>query len=146
MARATPHWLHEIDHTADVGINVTAPDRNTLYERAALGTFGVLTDLTTVEERMSKKVTVEASDPERLMVRWLSELNFLHTTKHLLFSRFDVEVSGPDDALTLRAACHGEPIDRDRHPVYTEIKAVTYHDMKIQHHDNIWEVQVIFDL
>jgi len=141
-----PDWLREIDHTADVGIVVTAPDRDTLYARAAVGTFLLLTDVEAVRETAQETVVVEAGDAEALMVRWLSELNFLHTTRHVLFRRFDVAVSDTHDLLRLEATCHGENIDRDRHPIYTEIKAVTFHDMQIRETDGTWEVQVIYDL
>ena len=141
-----PNWLREIDHTGDIGIRVTAPSLETLFARAAWGTFAVLTEVDAVEPRETHTVTVDAADREALMVRWLSELNFLHTTKHRLFCAFDVALSTSDDGVTLSATCRGEPIDADRHTVYTEIKAVTFHGMAIEETDGAWTVQVIFDM
>ncbi|MFQ5751250.1 MAG: archease, partial [bacterium] len=40
----------------------------------------------------------------------------------------------------------GEKIDEARHEIYTEVKAVTYHDLYIKQIAQGWEAQVIFDL
>ena len=141
-----PDWIREIDHTGDIGLRVTAPSLDALFARAAWGTFWVLTDVETVEPRESQTVTVDAADREALMVRWLSELNFLHTTQHRLFCDFDVALSTADDGIALEATCRGEPTDPARHTVYTEIKAVTFHGMEVEETEDGWTVQVIFDM
>lgn len=139
----TPPWLREIDHTGDIGLVVSAPDRGQLYERAAWGLFSVLTEPATVAPRTAHAITVEGTDPADLMVKWLSELNFLHVTQHVLFSKFTI------DELTdtrLAATAWGEPIDPDRHTVYTEVKAITYHQLAIEETDDGWRVQIIVDM
>lgn len=139
----SPPWLREIDHTGDIGIVVTAPDRGQLYERAAWGLFSVLTNPSAVEPREAHAVTVDGTDPEDLMVKWLSELNFLHVTQHVLFSRFTIDDL---DDTRLAATAWGEPVDPDRHTVYTEVKAITYHQLAIEETDDGWRVQIIFDM
>jgi len=139
----SPAWLREIDHTGDIGIVVTAPDRGQLYERAAWGLFSVLTDLSTVEPKEAHAVTVEGADPVDLMVKWLSELNFLHVTQHDLFAKFSIHEL---EDHRLAATAWGEPIDRERHTVYTEVKAITYHRLEIEETDDGWRVQIIFDM
>ena len=142
-----PDWFREIDHTGDVGIQIDAPTVPALYERAALGTFRVLTDLETVRASNATHITVDGRDPEALMVRWLSELNYRHTVDGMLFGTVAVEsIEETGDGLTLTATVHGEPIDPARHTVYTEIKAITFHGMKIRETDDGWTVQVIFDM
>ena len=142
-----PDWLQEIDHTGDIGIRVTAPSLPQLFERAALGTFRVLTDLTTVQASKETHVAVDGHDLEALMVRWLSELNYRHTVDGVLFGAFAVEsIQETDEGLTLTATARGEPIDPARHTVYTEIKAITFHGMNIRETDDGWTVQVIFDM
>lgn len=138
-----PPWLREIDHTGDIGIVVTAPDRGQLYERAAWGLFSVLTNPSAVEPREAHAVTVDGTDPEDLMVKWLSELNFLHVTQHVLFSRFTIDDL---DDTRLAATAWGEPVDPGRHTVYTEVKAITYHQLAIEETDDGWRVQIIFDM
>jgi SHS2 domain-containing protein len=147
MVLDAPDWLHEIDHTGDIGIQVTADSLPQLFERAAAGTFHVLTDLTAVQPADETSITVEGRDREALMVRWLSELNYRHTVDRRLFCDFAVEsIADTGDGLTLTGTARGEPIDPARHTVYTEIKAITFHGMEIRETDTGWAVQVIFDM
>lgn len=141
--RNAPDWLQELEHTADTGIIVIAPTLRELFSRAAWGMFSVITDMSTVQPRMSTEISVDAGDERALMVRWLSELNLQHVTMHWLFSRFDV--SDLSDT-HLRAQVYGEPTDAEHHMVHTEIKAITYHELKIENTGNHWKTQIIFDL
>ncbi len=143
QASESPSWLREIDHTGDIGIEVAATDRGQLFERAAWGLFSVLTEPSIVEPREAHAVAVEGTDPDDLMVKWLSELNFLHVTQHDLFSKFSIDEL---DDTRLAATVWGEPIDSDRHTVYTEVKAITYHQLEIEETADGWRVQIIFDM
>jgi len=138
-----PEWLEELEHTADTGIIVTAASLKELFGRAASGMFSVITDLSAVQPKVATRVSVEATDQKALMVRWLSELNVRHITKHWLFSRFEIIELGDTH---LSADVHGEPIDPERHTIYTEIKAITFHDLQIEKEDEHWKAQIIFDL
>ena len=143
METPFPKWLREIDHTGDLGIAVEAADLDTLYARAAWGMFALLTDLRTVAPRTSERVEVTADDREALMVRWLSELNYRHLTRRCLYCAFDV-VRRTDHRLV--ATVRGEPFDPERHPLYTEIKAVTFHGLEIRRVNGLWRVRIIFDM
>lgn len=140
---AGPAWLQYLDHTADAGIIVQAATLEELFARAAWAMFSVLTDVAGVQPRFATRVSVEAPDRQALLVRWLAELNFLHATRHELYCRFDI-LSLSDTQLAAEA--HGERVDLDRHSVYTEIKAVTFHGLQIEPAGTGWKAQVIFDL
>ncbi|MDH7504385.1 MAG: archease [Verrucomicrobiota bacterium] len=132
-----------IDHTADVGLVVRASTLALLFERAAIGMFFILTDLSSVVPAQSEPLEVSADDLETLLVAWLSELNYRHVVHHRLYCRFDVTEAGNG---VLTAQVHGEQIDPLRHTVHTEIKAVTRHGLKLQKTDAGYEATVIFDL
>ena len=147
MTFPDPDWFREIDHTGDIGIQVTAPTLPCLFERAALGTFHVLTDLDAVRTPDATSIAVDGRDREALMVRWLSELNYRHTVDNVLYASFEVaSIDDANDGLTLTATARGEPIDPDRHTVYTELKAITFHGLDVHKTDDGWAVQVIFDM
>jgi len=142
-ASATAVWLQPLDHTADSGIIVRAGDLKELFARAAWGMFAIITDLNAVEPAQSETIVVTAPDREALLVRWLSELNFQHVTRHQLFSRFDIlELS--DDRLVAKVS--GEAIAPERHTIHTEIKAVTFHGLRVEQGEEGWRAEIIFDL
>lgn len=147
MPLDAPDWLREINHTGDVGLHITAPTLPALYERAARGLFRVLTDPESVRASTATRITAEGRDREALMVRWLSELNYHHTVDDVVYRSFAVDaIDASGDGVALTATARREPIDPNRHTIYTEIKAVTFHGLAIQDTDDGWSVQVIFDM
>ncbi len=138
-----PDWLEFLDHTADAGILVQAADLKELFARAAWGMFSLVTDVDMVRLVERSRIRIEASDRPALMVNWLSELNYRHLTEYRLFGKFAiVEIC---EKWLLAEVC-GERIDPARHKIFTEIKAVTFHDLRLQRDDQGWKAQIIFDL
>ncbi len=132
-----------IDHTADLGIKVFGDTLAELFENAAFGLFDNITNLEKVSPNSEFSIEVQATDREALLVNWLSELNYLFLTRKELFNCFQVNQIN-DEHLT--ATVRGEKLNLDRHEIYTEVKAVTYHKLYIKKSDQGWEAQVIFDL
>lgn len=130
----------EIDHTADVGIRAYGSSANELFANAAEGLFSLIADLKSVKPIGEVEVRLTADDAPTLLLRWLSELLFVHETQHLLFSRFDADVSGT----SLRGRARGEAIDKARHELKLLIKAVTRHRLLVDTEKGIAEV--IFDI
>jgi protein archease len=138
-----PEWLDYIDHTGDAGILLRAENLRQLFERAAWAMFSVLTNVAEIRLEEETRIQVEANDLAALMLAWLSELNYRHVTEHRLFGKFEVSVIS--DQMVI-AEISGETINLDRHTIFTEIKAVTFHGLRLEKSDNGWEAQIIFDL
>jgi SHS2 domain-containing protein len=138
-----PEWLEFLDHTADGGILVQAPDLKELFARAAWGMFSLVTDVDTIRPVERSRFRIEAGDLSALMVSWLSELNYRHVTEHRLFGKFSIIEIGEK---WLFAEVEGERLDPTRHKIFTEIKAVTFHDLRVERDDRGWKTQIIFDL
>ena len=138
-----PAWIAPLEHTADTGILVKAPTLKQLFERAAWGLFATICAMETVRPRKRFSISVAAPDREALLVRWLSELNFLHQTRGMLLCRFEVTRLTTQQ---LDARVWGEVISRARHRVTTEIKAVTYHNLRIERQGRSWVASVLFDI
>ncbi|NIR49285.1 archease [candidate division KSB1 bacterium] len=142
MTRTSPKFEH-IDHTADVGIKVYGSELSDLFTHAALGLFDIIANLEKVSPNLDRSITVEADDREALLVRWLSELNYLFFTEREIYKEFEItEIA----ETRLVAIVRGEKLDYERHEIYTEVKAVTYHRLYIKETECGWEAQVIFDL
>ncbi len=141
--RTAPPWLAPLDHPADEGVTVRAPDLHTLFARAAWAMFWCVTDPGAVRPEQERDVWVEAADREALLVRWLAELNRVHQTEELLFSRFDVRELTDQ---RLRAKVAGEPIDTERHALYMEIKGVTFHGLTLAKNEQGWTASILFDV
>lgn len=131
------------EHTADLGLRVRASDLNTLFEEAAACLFSaVLEDITSVQPRL--QVTVEVSDTDRefLLFDWLRDLLMRCDADRVVFGKFKVDVR--DDGLT--GTAWGEPLDPARHLLAHEVKAITYHELKVEKTPDGWLAEVIVDI
>ncbi len=134
----------ELDHTADSGIELTAPTLHAAFESAAAAMFDLICPLDSVQAVETFPVDVEAraGDREALLVRWLAELLYIYESRRVLLCEFSVVEM--DDG-RLRALASGETFDPERHGVAVELKAPTYHDLVLRRQGDHWVVRVIFD-
>lgn len=132
-----------IDHPADLGLRAFGETREELFANAAWAMFDQLVDLEKVATHQSYLLTVEAPNQEELLVRFLSELLYLFTSEEFLLGR--LEIIKMDDR-HLEAKVWGERFSPSRHQLKTEIKAVTYHNLKIDRDETGWRSEVIFDV
>jgi SHS2 domain-containing protein len=131
------------DHTADLGLRVRAPDLDTLFAEAAEALFSVLLeDPGQVAESRAVEFDIAGDDAEFLLFDWLRELLYRFDAEHLAFRRFEVRVR-PDG---LHATAFGEPVDRDRHELGHEVKAITYHGLRVERAPDGWLAEVIVDI
>jgi len=130
----------EIDHTADVGIRAYGSTLDELFTNAAEGMFSLIVDLDAVKPVGEVEVRLDADDTPTLLLRWLSELLYIHETQRYVFCSFDVHVDGT----ALQGTARGETIDKKRHELKLAIKAVTRHRLTVDPKRGIAEV--IFDI
>ena len=135
--------LGVLDHTADIGLVIYGTDLKSLFEHAGEGFFHLITDLRKVRPRVEKKISLHGEGLERLMVSWLTELLYYHDVENLLFRKFKVESAGEKE---LRAVAFGEHFREGVHVIKTEVKAVTYHQIRVRKEDETWEARMILDL
>jgi len=131
------------EHTADLGLRVRAPDLDTLFAEATACLFSaVVEDIGTIEPRQSVTVELAGTDREFLLFDWLRDLLLKCDEDHLLFGKFEVKVR--DDGLT--GVAWGEPLDPARHLLAHEVKAITYHELKVIRDGDEWLAEVIVDI
>jgi SHS2 domain-containing protein len=131
------------NHTADLGIEVYGEDQKQLFVNAGLALFDLITDIDKVEVKTSLSLTAEGINLEDLMVSWLRELLYLHQVKGYLFRDFAIhEISDK----VLKAAVKGEKFDSRRHELIREIKAATYHQIKVVCEKGVWISRIVFDI
>jgi SHS2 domain-containing protein len=136
--------MHELfEHTADLGLRVRAADLDTLFAEAAACLFSaIVEDPSAVRPAVAHTIEVPGEDREYLLFDWLRELLYRFDAQHMVYGRFDVTVR--DDGLT--ATAHGEPLDPARHVLSHEVKAITYHELKVEQTSDGWLAEVIVDI
>lgn len=132
-------WV-EIDHTADWALKVAGSDLPRLFEHAAKGMVALIGGKPERQQPVfEKNIKVQAPDLETLLVDWLTELIYLVEDDHIIFSEIMIESF---DDLTLNAHVKGQSgSDIEKH-----IKAVTYHNLNIEHNDDGYSTTIVFDV
>jgi SHS2 domain-containing protein len=131
-----------LEHTADVGIRAWGDTLETAFEQAAHGLFAVIADPVGVDPRIERRLAVEADDPEGLLVEWLERLNREHQIRGELYASFRVQTAAGGLTATIR----GEPLDPARHDLRSEVKAVTWHGVRVRREETRTEVRVLLDI
>jgi SHS2 domain-containing protein len=131
------------EHTADLGLRVQADSLDALFIDAAHGLLAMLVaNPQAVRPLQTKTITLTADEPSYLLFDWLSELLYAFDTEKLLLAEFDLQIQDNH----LAATCRGETMDPTRHHMDHEVKAITYHGLKIEKSSAGWHAEVIVDI
>ncbi len=130
--------FEELEHTADWAFRAYGRDLNELFENAAYALFA-LEGITGAQSTVTREVNVNGIDYESLLVNWLSELLYLQETRGETYAGFTVESVTPT---ALRAKIQGGLSG----PLNKFVKAITYHDLKIEQTPEGWQATVVVDV
>jgi SHS2 domain-containing protein len=131
------------DHTADLGLRIRAADLPTLFAEAGLALLSVLVENPqAVVPVRSLAIALPADQVDYLFFDWLKTLLYHFDVDRLLFCRFDLHVSEAG----VKAVAWGEEFDPARHEPAHEVKAITYHNLKVEPFADGWLAEVIVDI
>ena len=131
------------EHTADLGLRVAAGSREDLFAEAARGLFSMIVpDLASVRLTQTRELTIAGQEIDYLLFDWLNELLYIFDTQRLLLADFEVRLN--DDGLI--ATTRGEAYDPKRHRLDHEVKAITYHGLRVDEDETGWRGEVIVDI
>jgi len=132
-----------LDHTADLGFEITAASQAALFEQAGRALLRVMFGDTLHSGTQTIQVTLSGDDAPDLMVRWLSEILYLLEGERLIVAGINIDSIS---LTTINATLCVLPFDPLMHEIIREIKAVTYHQINVTEINGTWMARVIFDL
>jgi SHS2 domain-containing protein len=141
--------FEEISHTADWSARVWAQDLPSLFVEAARAMNSLAGTVTGKSPRLKQTFESEAPDAESLLVAFLSELVYYQEQENLAFDAFELEVKSA--TLTGAAVPKGQKLKVEMEgaqivSIDKAIKAVTYHNLKIEETSRGIEVVIVFDV
>jgi SHS2 domain-containing protein len=132
-----------LDHTADLCIRVEETSLKALFRTAGLAMMDQIVDRGCLSPEGRTETEASGSDREDLLFHWLRELLWLWNGEGKLVRDISVETFGDT---RLRAVLDWQPYDARRHRLKREIKAVTYHGLRVQRQGLLWSAQIVFDV
>ncbi|MEW6716183.1 MAG: archease [Chloroflexota bacterium] len=130
--------FREIEHTADLAIEVWAPDLPSLFSQAAQAMYTVARVQLAETPRINRLINLHAQDIESMLVLFLNELIFLGECDEVGFDEMDLRLSGEDMECYLSGA--------DIKSKGREIKAATYHGLEVRSGADGYRAKVVFDV
>jgi len=132
------------DHTADVGVEATAPGLDALFASVADGLAACMCDEIPADgERFEFEVHAERL--EAALFDYLDRLVYERDVRGVLPVDNHATVEEDPDAgeWTVQASARGVPLSA---VTAREIKAVTYSEMTVEETDDGWRAYVVFDV
>lgn len=134
-----------LDHMTDAVIEAYGSTLEEAFENAARGLNDTMIDLADVAPREKIAISARGDDLHSLLFDWLDKVMLLLVADGFVMSEFKVSIR-KNNGYSLEATAGGEKLDLKRHHYKVEIKAVTYHEMKISQHDNKTTLRFLLDL
>ncbi len=135
-----------LEHTADLFFRSYGKSPGECFGNAARAMFSAMIDLDSVKPLLKKTIRLESGDLPALLHDFLSEALFFFGTEGLVFRIFDVRIEEKDGRYRLFASLAGEKFDRKKHVMLTDVKAVTYHGLKVEERKGLWVAEVLCDI
>lgn len=135
-----------IEHTADLGLEISASTLPDLFSDAVRGMTDLVTEVERVGASIERPVAVEADRLDQLLLELLGEALYRFEVEEELFGGARLEVAESRDGWALEGVILGERFDPARHPTKVAIKAVTYHQLRVEPHGDGWRARIIFDI
>lgn len=134
-----------LDHMTDAVIEANGRTLEEAFENAARGLNDTMIDIKTVRPNKEIKITASGHDLHSLLFDWLDKVMLLLVAEGIVMSEFSVEIKRKG-GYSLEGVAKGERLDLDRHRYKVEIKAVTYHEMKVAQEKGNATVRFLLDL
>ncbi|MBI5884527.1 archease [archaeon] len=135
-----------LEHTADILFEAEALTVEELFCEAGKALGNSMIDLKAVEGKQEKTIELEDESIEFLLHAFLEQVLYLMETELIAFNDFDVKVNEKQGKFYLKAIAFGEKIDKARHELKADVKAVTWEYFKLGQEKGKWKCKVLLDV
>ncbi len=130
--------IERLDHTGDLGVIGSADSLEELFSEFAQMMFVILAESKDPAPVAEDTFPIVGQDPPNELRDFLAELLYRFSAEGRMYVGFHPGKGS--------VTCSWESYDAARHPLHTEIKAVTYHQLDARLDGKRWRAQVIFDI
>jgi len=116
----------QIEHTADIALEIWAPSPEELFEEAAQALVEIMTEGAVVSSDGERMIELECLDPEDRLVCWLNEVIFLAVNSGFVLESAELRLEGETRLSAKIRGAESEEL------VTAELKSVTYHDLVLE--------------
>ncbi len=130
----------QIDHTADLALEIWADDEVGLLQEGARAIVEILTEQSRIQGDARRTVELSAIDAEDRLVQWLNEIIVAAVLDGFLSASAEIVLTQDG----LRAKVRGEA--NAAHKIVDELKSATYHDLALTIAPKECRARVVIDV
>jgi SHS2 domain-containing protein len=131
-----------LEHTADIGLEASESSLEELFVTATRG-MAEIAGVWRPGDGKEVLIEVEAGNLGSLLVDWLSEVLYLHDSRGDAIAA--AQISEVSEEKGVRGSVRLAPLGEDSSEG-VQIKAVTYHQLRVERDREGWIAQLYFDI
>jgi len=136
-----------LEHRADLKIRAFGKTKEELFSNMLKGVISGLRPEILNSEAETRNIEIKSPDLESLLVDFLNEVLSLTQVNKEIYTEIKFKKLNDPSTSSGQAELKGELMGRKVKRFGEDIKAVTYHELKIeQKKDKNWEATVLFDV
>ncbi len=132
-----------LEHTADVMFEARGRDLEELFLECSKALNETIHGNLKIVEQKSHDINIEAESLEQLLYKFLEEFLFLLDSEDLIFGKVkDLKID--EDSFVLKAVLVGDKAEK--YHFTNDVKAITFHDLKIENRGGEYSSKVVLDV
>lgn len=136
-----------MEHVSDVGIRAEGKTLEEAFESGVEAALNVMFGLETIEHTIKISFSADAPDMAALFVEVLNEVLSIQDIHSLAGKSLKAdEIKKTAVGWLFIGTLYGEPFDREKHEVKTEVKAATYSGLKYYEKDGVHVFECVIDV
>jgi SHS2 domain-containing protein len=135
-----------IDHVSDAMVEAYGRTLGEAFAHSARALVNLVCNVSKVDP--DKIVTIETTgfDRKSLLYNWLEKVLLVLLIDNIILAKFEVKIKRRKDKYYLFSTCKGDDFLRQKHEYKVEVKAITYHGMKITNKKGKVIIRFLVDL
>jgi len=131
---------------ADIAFEAYGKTLEELFTNAGLAVTESMVELESVQATQEHNFEVSAGSTEDLLYNFLEHIVMIKDSETLFLIDYELEIHEEKGTYFLKAHCFGDTIDQETQRLHNDVKAVTYHELKVEKVETLWKATVIIDV
>ena len=120
-----------IEHVSDAMVEAYGRTLGEAFAHSARALVNLVCNVSTVDPHKIVSIETTGFDRKSLLYNWLEKVLLVLLIDNIILAKFEVKIKRHKDMYHLFSTCKGDNFLRQKHEYKVEVKAITYHGMKI---------------
>lgn len=120
-----------IEHVSDAMVEAYGRTLGEAFAHSARALVNLVCNVSKVDPREIVSIETTGFDRKSLLYNWLEKVLLVLLIDNIILAKFEVKIKRHKDKYHLFSTCKGDNFVRQKHEYKVEVKAITYHGMKI---------------